>query len=470
MNDASSRGRGVHRYFHFIAGCICMRILLQVSGPDFYTSREIAVMPFFNASKLHKLPSRTNTLVNVTHQTPMANNGTINPTLILHLGPPKTSSTHMQCILTNMADTLALDNYVFLGVQIDDCKAKTSTLGRVDGQQPSQRHCTDLFTGKYTSQFDTKFLQALRHSLEQGRNAIIVNECFMFFTPAQTQLLISEFSSTWNVKVILNYRRTYEYLPSYYNQGEKLKGEGRDRNPSLLLWPGERKGGIVGKPLLPFDIDNRGTFTLEFQDLEQQGLHPVEETRQKYADGFPDMSIIKLDDLDRTGSGDAVLQEMFCRILDMQHSCAAVKVDSTIQVANSFRNSYYSFNYDILATTAYTKKMFGFQNKNQTNKKKRRRVATDLIRHHQEDYLNLTHQDFPMSCLSPNKMNRILNASLTSEKVVFSRYGWSSTVQDEASHRQSFFAYQKQKPYYFCSINAEETLQDPGWRSFLASI
>jgi hypothetical protein len=95
-----------------------------------------------------------------------------------------------------------------------------------------------------------------------------------FFTPAQTELLISTLAPKWNVKVIMNYRRAFEYLPSYYNEGEKPKA-GRDGNPSLILWPGETKRGVVGQHILPFDIENRGSFTWEFLRIEREGLHPV---------------------------------------------------------------------------------------------------------------------------------------------------------------------------------------------------
>jgi hypothetical protein len=72
----------------------------------------------------------------------------------------------------------------------------------------------------------------------------------------------------------MNYRRAFEYLPSYYNEGEKPK-EGHNGNPSLIPWPRERKHGVVGQHILPFDIENRGSFTWEFLRIEREGLHPV---------------------------------------------------------------------------------------------------------------------------------------------------------------------------------------------------
>jgi hypothetical protein len=124
-----------------------------------------------------------------------------------------------------------------------------------------------------------------------------------------------------------------------------------------------------------------------------------------------------------------------------------------------------------LATTAYTQKLFGFQKKAARKKDlPSRRDVAKLIQHYQEDKLNLTHHDFPMSCLSTDTMDRIINASLYSEKTIFSRIGWKWTLQDEVDHRQAFVDYQLNKPYYFCSVDAEKTLKEAKWLSFLASI
>jgi hypothetical protein len=197
-------------------------------------------------------------------------NSTKTPTLLLHVGPPKTSTTYLQCILTNMIDTLALDNYVFLGIQ-EDYQCQKTPRQTILGQQS----CYDLFAERETAEWNPKFLDDLRKTHSQGQNAIIVNECFKFFTPAQTKLVIDEFSSNWHVKLIMNYRRAFESLPSSYNQGYKPKTMTGDS--PYTLWPGEtnENNTVEGLPLVPFDLDGRGYHTRVFHDLETKGLHPV---------------------------------------------------------------------------------------------------------------------------------------------------------------------------------------------------
>jgi hypothetical protein len=196
----------------------------------------------------------------------------------------------------------------------------------------------------------------------------------------------------------------------------------------------------------------------------------VAEARQKYA--FPDVTIIKLHEMDRHSGGDAVLQEMFCHIVDssMPHSCAAVQLDETVKIGELENNPYYSLNYDMLTTAAYEKHLFGFQKKNATRTREllpTRRDIADLVQRYQEDTLNLTHHDFATICMAKEKMDRILNATIITEKAI---YGSNWTSQHEDNVRQGFLTYQEKRPYTFCWIKTEETLQDPTWLAFFDSI
>jgi hypothetical protein len=194
----------------------------------------------------------------------------------------------------------------------------------------------------------------------------------------------------------------------------------------------------------------------------------VEAVRRKFP--FPDVTFIKLHELNRTGTrGDAVLQEMFCHIIgdnSMPHSCAAVKLDETVKIGETASNPYYSFNYDMLATAAYEKQLFGFQKRNQVQPSGRRDIA-NLIQRYQEDTLNLKHYNFDTICLSKEKMDFLLNRTIFGEKAV---YGSDWTSQHEDNIRQAFLAYQEKRSYVYCWIDTEKTLQDPTWLAFFDSI
>jgi hypothetical protein len=201
---------------------------------------------------------------------------------------------------------------------------------------------------------------------------------------------------------------------------------------------------------------------------------------------FPDLSIIKLHELNRTGThGDAILQEMFCHLVDkdsMPHSCAAVQLDETVKIGELAINPYYSFNYDMLATAAYEKQLFGFQktttkktitNANTTTttttqkaSQPTRRDIANLLQLYQESVLHLKHYDFDSICLDKNDMDWILNISITNEKKYYN--DWTSQYEDNL--RQAFMTYSNERSYVYCWINTETTLQDPRWLSFLGHI
>jgi hypothetical protein len=65
-------------------------------------------------------------------------------------------------------------------------------------------------------------------------------------------------------------------------------------------------------------------------------------------------------------------------------------------------------------------------------------------------------------------MDRLLNASITREKVV---YGSDWTPQHEINLRQAFSDYQEKRSYMFCWIDTKQTLQArSGWPFWMAFI
>jgi hypothetical protein len=225
--------------FAFAGAIMALLVLLMYNPLELSGAHDLLVSPLLAPSTSNMSDTTKNT----------------KPTLLLHVGPHKTSTTFLQCVLTNMMDTLALDNYVYFGRHFASCLKNEdlvdeATLNSSPDFLFERGPGRDLFSTK--AAFSPTFLNALRETHSQGKNAILMDEGFNRFTEEQTQLIMDEFSANWNVKLIMNYRRLYEILPSYYNQQNKpIKGHS---NPSYSLWPGETNTyGKKGKPLLPFD-------------------------------------------------------------------------------------------------------------------------------------------------------------------------------------------------------------------------
>jgi hypothetical protein len=166
-----------------------------------------------------------------------AKNDNINnkkPTLVLHMGPTKTGSTFTQCVLTNMQETLALDNYTYLGMGINPCLPRVQDEESSDFHERRQQlmqHCYNsmfIYNTGHVAKLAPEALSIFRRAAAsfvepRRQNAILVNECFEFYTPDQIKVLVAELRPYWNVKIIMNYRRIYEFLPSSYNQNLKPK-------------------------------------------------------------------------------------------------------------------------------------------------------------------------------------------------------------------------------------------------------
>jgi hypothetical protein len=127
------------------------------------------------------------------------------------------AGTFTQCVLTSMEQTLALDNYTYVGMGINPCQPD-------DSQQQLLQHCYhSMFSFQGRARIAPEGLSILRDARQMGRNAIWVNECFEFYTPDQIKVLATELRPSWNVKIIMNYRRVFEFLPSSFNQNLKPK-------------------------------------------------------------------------------------------------------------------------------------------------------------------------------------------------------------------------------------------------------
>jgi hypothetical protein len=175
-------------------------------------------------------------------------------------------------------DTLALDNYVYLGMHIWNCQPSLFSFLNLAPNFPFEQDPNmTTMTTTMTTAFSSTFLNELNEAHSQGQNVIIMDESFKGYTTAQQNLIMDEFASNWNVKLIFNYRRAYEFLPSDYNQMHKPF---RTTRINWNLWPGETSedGLVIGEPLVPFNIDGYRSHEQEvdlvsFQQV--QSISPV---------------------------------------------------------------------------------------------------------------------------------------------------------------------------------------------------
>jgi hypothetical protein len=417
----------------------------------------------------------TTSTLNSKHNTIMRSH---RPKLVLHVGPPKTATTFLQCSLctasssTKSETILAQDSWVYLGTCPDSCgkpRGMESSSSRKDRRYLEHVHGTFFSRTPNNARNNSstislpvlgpEFLQRLAAARETGKNALIIFENLHRISDQHVAVLAEQFSmSDWDVEIVVAYRHLYDWLPSKYNQmyrPSKLKLNAAE-------WPGETNRPTEGQEILPFDLENRSDFTALVQDIESTGLHPTATVVKKYQPYFV-THVVDLHNLQMgSDTRDAYLRHLFCHVLQAGHTCLAVATGA-IGTDGIRSNPSPSLHYEMLAVRAYQQGLISHVDSTANGRSVSRHVVVLAIQRRQEIQLNLTANDFPLKCLPYPTLDRLIDLSVQVDANLF---GYS--VEREVQHRVGFAAKLHAKKY--CHIDVDRVLQDDGWRNMLFSL
>jgi hypothetical protein len=396
------------------------------------------------------------------------------PKLVLHVGPPKTATTFLQCSLcspssaTTTDKMLAQDQWVYLGTCPDSCGKPSSSMQ--GSRYLKHLHSTFFFkTPKDNNNNDNNstislpelgpdFLWRLTAARETGKNALLIFENLHRISDQHVAVLAEHLKLDWDVEVVVAYRHLYDWLPSKYNQmnrPSKVK-------LNAVKWPGETNWPTEGQDILPFDLENRGDFTALVHGIESTGLHPTATVVRKYQPYFT-THVVDLHNLQKASdTGDAYLQHLFCHILQAAHTCEAAAAGQ-IGTDSIQSNPSPSLHYEMLAVRAYQQGLIPHNDSTVIGRPVSRQVVVLAIQRRQEVQLNLTANDFQLTCLPYSTLDRLVDLSVQVEASLF---GYS--VEREAQHRTGFAARLHAKKY--CHIDVDRVLENAGWRNMLFSL
>jgi hypothetical protein len=409
------------------------------------------------------------------------------PIFTLHVGPPKTATTFLQCSLcANHAFTdeiLSQDGIVYLGT----CPFHVCGLPEIPAHMIPHRHGS-FFVVKETwesnplgahlhnssvpaatnadslPEMHPTFQAAIDRAYARHQNAVVIFEGCHKYTASHIAALAHHLTikNDWSVQIVVAYRRLYEWLPSKYNSITKgatggdwpiKKQPSGDSSGASIRNVSERRK--AGKAVEAFHLDGRGIFSDLVREIEETVQHPTETVKRNYAHHFPNVTVIDLHNLTATGTGDPYFEHFVCRVLPSAvHTCRAVRAG---RIDDSSKNPSVSFHYDMLAVAAHQKDIY-------TGQSSRSSVASAIHRR-QENLLQLSPNEFPLRCLSNETVARLLNLSLKTEQNLF----WDDwTAEQESEHRAGFAATLQKRKY--CSLDTSATLKDAGWQSFLRKL
>jgi hypothetical protein len=333
---------------------------------------------------------------------------------LVHVGPPKTATSFLQCGLVTLSRELAeLDHYYYLGKPCGNRPLQNNETSSVRGHflayeldagRPNTvaKHLTDRLTYHYA----------------RGNNVIFSVERFSEGIKSDAGWkILKSILKDWNVRIVVAYRRFYEWIPSLYFQ----QNHGRKAATASVIAFAE-------------------------QMLNATTVHPASSTSGHFAKHFDDVYIFNLHQ-----EGD-LMENFVCQALPTASQvCHNLRQGNRTEAAAKVRVSH-SFDAHRLAAVAHEKGLLPSSDKGTID-----RLSDRLNQFHDS---NWTEYGQYLTCLSPQSKARLWNLSLSFEEDVASLS--SPDIKSLLSDRQGLidgfektFARRK-----YCEIDPERAL-DP---------
>lgn len=354
------------------------------------------------------------------------------------VGPPKTGTTSIQCTLINNEKLLETDNFVFIG-KASDCPASSRKGQRLFVEPKELSICVK--SGVSECQEYHKLELILEGALERGQNVVFSAENAFIFG---THEVFKEFlMKRWNVKVVVTYRRYYEWLVSYYNSKYKPSLMRRDR-ADLNVWPA--KGG---KSIPTFDQILSGNFT-KGNKVAQFNFNWYQDVITEFEKHYHDVVVLNMHD-GRPGDDDVsessiLVKKFACDVMNAANTCKRGKV-------SALKNPSAKLYPDMLALAAYDENLFAWK------KISRENVRKAILRY---DGLG---ENVPLKCISKQHEDELLRASLRYEEEFLPKF--YESPRGKVVHMRKF---RDSTSTLFCNVDTEEALRDHHWTSFFNSL
>jgi hypothetical protein len=383
------------------------------------------------------------------------------PYFVLHVGPPKTATTTIQCALHHVNENLANeDSYYFVG---KTCPNLGHHMGNNETGIPGHH----LLMGLNDGNPKTRGYNALKSRMEfhrsRGNNIVYSNEGFANHMVDQNitwELLLDLFVG-WKVRVVIGYRHYYEWIRSLYYQ-QFLHDKKYTKN-----WPNQGRGKSHPSFLEYLDYHLR---RWETSDLSVDGGHSAHafghhltlSTYKKFSLHFDDVQIFNLYE-----DGD-LATNFVCNMLpnadntcDLLRSTNLQHSESRAQAIGPVKRASKSFDAQRIAEAAYINGYIDVSTSKETvvNKVESKIQAGELSR-----------SSSFLACPSPELEARFLKASIAFEKEMISlahhrlETGTMEKIKDvHTGQFQKAKADQK-----FCEVDTKRLLSDHKWRKFVS--
>jgi hypothetical protein len=383
---------------------------------------------------------------------------------VLHIGPPKTATTTIQCGLHHLSEQLATDDsYYYIG------KSCPQLNGRPLGNNESAIAGHHLLMGLNDANPNTRGYVHLKERLVfhklRGDHIVYSNEGFANHLEDKNASweCLQKLLQGWNVRIVIGYRHYFQWIRSLYYQqylhAKKYK----------LNWPGQNGKGRPHPPFLEY-LDYH-LKRWETGDVSVDGGHSARafghhlslSTYKKFKLYFDDVRFYNL-----YQDGDLVTNFVCGMLPNADKTCASMKLEqdeegpvASVKAKGLLHRVSKSFDAHRISEAAYEKGIV----KNSSPKDK----FVDLV----ERKIQATKLDSNptyLDCPSTSLEDRFFNASVSFEKEMLLVQNPSLPEKELEKIRyvhQNMFQMSKAEKA-FCEINPDLVLKDQHWVDFLA--
>jgi hypothetical protein len=380
------------------------------------------------------------------------------PLFVLHIGPPKTGTTTLQCELGLKYPNLKQENFYYLGtyyaplcgLPIDHRIEGFSTATR-----PVLLHCYAPHANKGCD-LDKQWLEfASILESHKDHNVIMSDEMFQhLFEQDDVQRFAKLLQPHWDVRIVYAYRHFYSTLPSLHHQlnDPYATTPGMPYAVEKTMWP---KDG--GYKIMPFRSSNYFYISQEIEHF----FH--------WVIAFGNVNVFDMQNTNGVDYLPAFLCTMIpeAKSLCQQQSQTEVSLSSDSSSHNDNNSASKYLHYDMLAVAAHEQGLLDHTN-NMT-----REMVRDAVQVYCEAKKWTSIDHFPLDCLSDLEMESFLDESLRLASMLQPYFAnpreiSSSVVSLEDEIRTGFQSFREKKK--FCSINAERALEEEHWRQFFSNL
>jgi hypothetical protein len=375
------------------------------------------------------------------------------PLFILHIGPPKTGTTTLQCELGLKYRTMTEENFYYLGTwypPLCGLPQNYTIDGFSDATRPVLLHCyakhakSGCDLEHHLDQEWKKFADILHP--HKKHNVIMSDEMFHHhFQREDVERLAKLLLPHWNVRILFTYRHFYQAVPSMYHQ----------LNDPYAIQPG--MAHAYEKTIWPAD----GGYKIQsFQRANYFKIDREMERFQFWVDYFPQaVHVFKMN------VGGNFLQEFLCTMMpEVKSLCMSSndpKGEPTKEESSKENDSSSKYlRYDMLAVQAQEEGLLDHTELG-------RITVRDAVQRYCEDKGWTDIEVFPLECLDEPLKEIFLQQSLKQARIM-QPYFVSPPIDVESEIRAGFAKFEAQ--HKFCSVDVKQALEEGDWRLFFQTL